>query len=75
MNQEFQNLRERFGNNSRERQEIIMRMRDNLLGRNGGGENYTFVYTQVGRVVNINNCENVPEDLFAIDGDMNPLGL
>lgn len=75
MNHQFQELRALWGNNARERQAIIERMRENLIDRNGGNESYTFGYTQPGRVVNINTCENVPEDLFAVDGDMNPLGL
>ena len=33
-----------------------------------------YAYTQLGKVVNIDTCSDVPKELFEIDGDMNPMG-
>lgn len=48
-------------------------MKENLKSRNGGKNLYSFGYTDSGKEVNIDTC-SAPEDLFAINGDMCPLG-
>ena len=74
MNKEFQELKRQWGLNSKERAQIIDEMRKNLKSRNNGLSEYKFNYTFKDKVTNIDTCSNVPEDLFAIDGDMNPRG-
>lgn len=74
MNKEFQKLRKQWGLNSNEREKIIKEMRVNLKCRNAGMSEYEFGYTFKGKVINIDTCSNVPDDLFEIDGDMTPLG-
>ena len=70
---EFQELKRLWSVNINERDEIIGKMRENLISRNGGASNYDFRYT-CNRTVDINSIR-APEDLFAIDGDMRPRGL
>ena len=72
-NEEFQELKRLFALNSTERAYIIDRMKDNLTHRNGGNDLYVFEYTRQGVELHISQCVK-PEDLFAIDGDMCPLG-
>lgn len=73
INKEFQELRAQWGNNSAERANIIEKMRENLKSRNGGKSMYSFGYTYPGKVLNIDTCSD-PNELFAIDGDMCPMG-
>ena len=73
INQEFQELKRQWGVNSSERVNIIEAMRENLTKRNKNNDSYAFNYTQKGIVLSISSC--TVEDLFAIDGDMNPQGL
>ena len=70
INQEFQELKRQWGVNSSERVKIIEAMRENLTKRNNNEDRYVFGYTQQGIVLSISSC--TVEDLFAIDGDMNP---
>lgn len=72
INSIFQELKRQWGINSEERATIIQAMRENLIKRNCNNDRYKFQYTRPGELVNISSC-NV-EDLFAIDGDMNPQG-
>lgn len=72
VNQEFQELKRQWGVNSFERARIIREMRENLLTRNGNNKRYSFEYTQQGVVLSILNCS--VDELFEIDGDMNPQG-
>lgn len=69
VNQAFQELKRQWAN-SLDREPIIEKMRENLMGRNSGNNLYTFEYTKSGETVDINIC-NVHE-LFEIDGDMCP---
>lgn len=74
MNQEFQELRRQYGVNIQNHiAPIVEGMRENLMERNGGNAEYVIRYTQPGKVVLISTCGI--EDLFAVDGDMNPQGL
>lgn len=72
VNQDFQELKRQWGVNSSERARIIREMRENLLTRNGNNKRYSFEYTQQGVVLSILNCS--VDELFEIDGDMNPQG-
>lgn len=72
-NKEFNELMAQQGKNSAERANIIQKMKENLKSRNGGKNLYSFGYTDSGKEVNIDTC-SAPEDLFAINGDMCPLG-
>lgn len=72
MNSEFQKLKGLFVEANKTRQSIIDSMRYNLKGRNGEESIYSFRYTEPGRIVDIDVAD--VEDLFAIDGDMNPCG-
>lgn len=74
LNKEFQELKGLFARNSKDPENIIERMRENLKKRNNGESEYVFGYTYKGEVINIETCSNVPEDLFRIDGDMCPMG-
>jgi len=74
LNKEFQELRRLWGLNSKERSEIISKMKKNLIDRNNGNDEYRFCYTKVGKSASINAIEQV-EELLSIDGDMNPQGL
>ena len=74
LNQEFQELKRLLGINSIPRSEIISKMKQNLIDRNNGKDEYSFGYTKNGKSININSIEKV-EDLLSIDGDMNPQGL
>ena len=71
INQDFQDLKRRWGINSEERDNILSEMRDNLLSRNNGESIYVFQYTQPGKEVDITS--DSVKDLFAVDGDINPL--
>jgi ribosome-associated translation inhibitor RaiA len=73
INQEFQELKKQWGVNSSERVRITEAMRENLTKRNKNNDSYVFNYTQQGVVLSISNC--TIEELFAIDGDMNPQGI
>lgn len=73
INQEFQELKRRWGINSSERKKIINAMKENLCNRNCNNDMYKFQYTMPGKVVLISKCD--VEDLFAVDGDMNPQGI
>ena len=74
LNKEFQKLKAQWGKNSAERANIIEKMRKNLKSRNDEESEYIYAYTQLGKVVNIDTCSDVPKELFEIDGDMNPMG-
>lgn len=73
INQEFQELKRQWGVNSSERVRITEAMRENITKRNKNDDSYVFRYTQQGIVLSISSC--TIEELFAIDGDMNPQGL
>ncbi len=73
MNAEFQELRRLLGINSGEREEIIQRMRKNLIQRNGDNSLYVCGYTTQGITIDLSNCGI--EELLSADGDMNPRGL
>lgn len=73
INQEFQELKRQYGVKAGNMATIISKMKENLTLRNGGKDEYVFGYTQTKTVI-ISECKDVTE-LFAIDGDMNPLGL
>lgn len=69
MNNEFQELRRQYSVKiQKEIAPIVDKMRENLINRNDGKEQYTFCHTKQGDVLSIPLC-NV-EELFAIDGDM-----
>ncbi|MBR6891779.1 MAG: hypothetical protein IKN15_00800 [Bacteroidaceae bacterium] len=74
LNKEFQELKAQWGTNSTEREIIIEKMKENLKSRNNGESKYVFEYTNSKKIVDIDACSNFPEDLFEIDGDMNPMG-
>ena len=74
VNKEFQELRGLLARNYMDNADIIKRMRENLKERNNGDPEYVFGYTFNGKVINIDTCTNIPEDLFMIDGDMCPMG-
>lgn len=74
INKEFQELKRLWGVNSKERESLISRMRENLINRNKGVELYEFNYTSKSKSINIANELNVSE-LFAVDGDMTPQGI
>lgn len=73
MKAEFQELRRLLGINSSEREEIIQRMRKNLIKRNSGKPLYVYEYTTKGTTVDLSTCGI--EELLSVDGDMNPRGL
>lgn len=74
MNAEFQELRRQWGINSRDRNGIISKMRENLIARNKGNSQFDFAYTTPEHPpVNLSTCD--VEELLAVDGDMNPRGL
>ena len=73
VNAEFQELKRQYSVHKVQLKQIIQKMKDNLTVRNGGKDEYTFGYTEPGRVECISLCDF--ESLLAIDGDMCPLGL
>ena len=73
INQEFQELKRKWGINSSERAELIKAMKENLFNRNHNNDTYEFKYTSPGKVVSIDKCD--VQDLFAVDGDMNPQSI
>lgn len=72
MNAEFQELRRQWSINSAEREDIIQRMRENLIQRNNGNSLYVCRYTSKGKTIDLSTCHI--EDLLEADGDMNPIG-
>lgn len=72
VNKEFQELFREWSVNLSSRKIIEEKMKENLIKRNGDNVIYTFDYTTPGKVVNIETCNDVTE-LFAVNGDMNPL--
>lgn len=76
MNQEFPEYRRLWSisKTDEERSQYIEQMRENLILRNSGQHIYQFGYTYLGREVDIAATEDI-QDLFAVDGDMTPLGL
>ena len=75
MNAEFQGLKRLWGVNSKERANLIQKMRNNLKSRNNGASEYVFNYISKGKVINIDECSDVPNELFEIDGDMVPRNI
>ncbi len=73
VNQKFQELKRLWGVNSSERAKIIEAMKENLLERNSGQAEYKCDYAYKDLIINIIDTNNV-EDLFIVDGDMNPQG-
>jgi len=76
VNQEFQNLKHLWSiskDPKKMEEYILLKMRNNLKGRNGGNSEYVKFYTSKGRHFNIDDCE--VSNLFEIDGDMNPRGM
>ena len=73
VNTDFQELNRLYSVHKVQLEQIIQKMKDNLTIRNGGKDEYTFGYTEPGRVEFISQCEY--ESLLAIDGDMCPMGL
>lgn len=76
INNEFQELMRQFSVNIDQRVDILNSMKANLKERNGGESSYTFGYTTPGKFVDIDEVtlEHI-NDLFAVDGDMNPQGI
>ena len=74
MNAEFQELMRQWGVNSRERADIISKMRINLKERNNGNSLYIIQKTMPGKRVNIDTTTEVT-DLFEINGDMNYVSI
>ena len=73
MNAEFQEAKRIFSVETGEaRDKAYKDMQQNLIRRNDGNNTYVFSYTTPNRVVNLLHC--CVEDLFAVDGDMTPLG-
>ncbi len=73
MNTEFQELRRLWSVNLTERDNVIQRMRENLIQRNDGNTSYVYEYTAQGTTVDLSTCGI--EELLSVDGDMNPRGL
>lgn len=78
INNEFQELMRQFeenAENSARRVYILNSMKANLKERNEGESSYTFGYTTPGRFVDIDEVTlDHIDDLFAVNGDMNPQG-
>ena len=76
MNQEFPEYMRLWSisKTDEERSQYIELMRENLIARNSGENVYLFGYTEPGRKVDIAATDNI-QDLFAVNSDMNPLGL
>ena len=75
LNNEFQEAKRVYSisESPEDKEEAIKSMRDILLARNNGEATYDFSYTEKGKTVCITDCGL--EDLLAVDGDMNPIGL
>lgn len=71
MNQEFERLKSQYLAARKQQEVAISSMRNNLLTRNDGADEYVFGYTREGKVLHISSCK--VEDLFEINGDMIPL--
>lgn len=75
INNEFQELMRQFSVNIDQRADILNSIKANLKERNGGESSYTFGYTTLGKVVDIDSVTlDHIDDLFAVNGDMNPQG-
>ena len=72
INQEFQELKGQWNANKDNANDIIDKMRNNLLKRNNNQERYTLNYISKGFTFNIKTA--TVEQLLEIDGDMCPLG-
>lgn len=73
VNKDFQKLKgDWMKGNPSEKTDIELLLRENLLKRNAGNQNYTFSYTMPNKKVDLMECS--VSELFAVDGDMAPLG-
>ena len=74
VNRDFQELKRQYHleTDADIQEAILNEMRENLLERNCQEPNYCMQYTYQGIVYNINECSL--NDLYSIDGDMNPYG-
>lgn len=72
MNADFQKAKSVYISAGITRDKAFKDMQQDLIRRNDGNPTYFFSYTTPGRVVNLLQC--CEEDLFAVDGDMTPLG-
>ena len=72
INQEFQELKGQWNANKDNANDIIDKMRNNLLKRNNNQERYTLNYISKGFTFNIKTA--TVEQLLEIDRDMCPLG-
>ncbi len=73
MDANFQKLKRQWSVIISQREEIVERMRENLIQRNHNESVYECKYVQKGITYDLSSCS--VEDLFAVDGDMVPLGL
>ena len=75
INKEFQERHRLYSisKDDLDRNSYLEQMRENLLERNGNQPEYTFGYTFVGKIINIQDASYT--ECMEINGDMNPRGL